>query len=57
MNEYRTRLVAGEKRKRAYTRQAVENWYKSIAVPAEVAVALEKVIKLNRAQIRPDLWA
>lgn len=44
------------KRDRPYTRQAVENWYRSIPVPAEVVPALERVIKLNRGEIRPDLW-
>ena len=43
-------------RDRPYTRQAVENWYRNIAVPAEVVPALSVVVKLSRGEIRPDLW-
>lgn len=44
------------KRKRPFTRQAVVNWYAHFPAPPKIAIALEAVLGLPRAKIRPDLW-
>ena len=54
--EVGVRVAKKIKRRRPYTRQAVEAWYRYRPVPLEIVPALEAVIGLPRGKIRPDYF-